>query len=495
VSITVTGVNDPPIAGDDSYSVSEDELLTVSASGVLGNDSDPEGDTLRAVLVSGPSNGTLVLSTNGGFVYTPATNFNGSDSFTYRATDGMTNSGVATVNLTVTPVNDAPSFTKGPNQLVQQNAGLQTAPSWASGISPGPPDEAGQTIAFLVSNDTNALFSAQPAVTPEGTLTYTPAPDSYGVALVTVTAIDNGGTANGGINTSSSQTFTITVNAPPTVSIVSPTNGAVFIAPASFTVVADAQDADGSIARVDFFSDTNFIGEASSEPYFILRTNLATGAYIFNATATDNLGATGAASPVTVTVIERPPLSNVSVVYFNPQTDFFEQQVRVFNPTYSTFAAVRVYVYNLTNVPPITVHNYSGLSNGIPYVQTQTAVPPGGFVDLIIEYFSPLRIAPNPVLQAELVPASGVTNELLGTMQRIDRAVVLSDRSFMVEFLTLSNRVYAIQYSPDLIRWNSAKPPVQGDGSRVQWIDNGEPKTDGAPASQPARYYRVLLLP
>ena len=75
--------------------------MTVAAPGVLGNDSDPDGDSLHAVLGSGPSHGTLALNPDGSFTYTPAGNFNGGDSFTYRASDGGLESNLATVTLTV----------------------------------------------------------------------------------------------------------------------------------------------------------------------------------------------------------------------------------------------------------------------------------------------------------------------------------------------------------------------------------------------------------
>ena len=72
--------------------------------------------------------------------------------------------------------------------------------------------EAGQTVSFLAENDNPSLFSAQPAIAADGTLTYTPAPNAHGVANVTVRAQDSGGTANGGRDTSAPCTFTITVN-------------------------------------------------------------------------------------------------------------------------------------------------------------------------------------------------------------------------------------------------------------------------------------------
>ena len=108
VTITINPVNDAPVANNDSYSINEDTLLTVSAPGVLANDTDVENDPLTAVLISGPSHGSLTLNANGSFTYLPSTNYNGPDSFTYQANDGQTNSSTATVRLTVNPVNDAP---------------------------------------------------------------------------------------------------------------------------------------------------------------------------------------------------------------------------------------------------------------------------------------------------------------------------------------------------------------------------------------------------
>ena len=88
VTITVSASNDVPIATADAYSTGEDTALTVNAPGVLANDSDADGNPLTAVLGSGPSHGTLTLNANGSFTYTPTADYNGPDSFTYRASDG-----------------------------------------------------------------------------------------------------------------------------------------------------------------------------------------------------------------------------------------------------------------------------------------------------------------------------------------------------------------------------------------------------------------------
>lgn len=108
VTIEVFPVNDVPAAADDTYAVDEDAVLNVPATGVLGNDSDVDGDSLTAVPVSGPSNGTLALAANGSFNYAPNANFHGADAFTYRASDGTADSDIATVTVTVNAVNDQP---------------------------------------------------------------------------------------------------------------------------------------------------------------------------------------------------------------------------------------------------------------------------------------------------------------------------------------------------------------------------------------------------
>ena len=81
--------NEEPVAVDDDYSIDEDNTLDVAAWGVLDNDTDADDDTLTAELVSGPSNGMLTLNADGSFSYTPNANFNGEDSFTYMANDGL----------------------------------------------------------------------------------------------------------------------------------------------------------------------------------------------------------------------------------------------------------------------------------------------------------------------------------------------------------------------------------------------------------------------
>ncbi|MFZ6004403.1 MAG: DUF7594 domain-containing protein [Actinomycetota bacterium] len=93
--------NSPPVAVADSYAATADTPLVVAAPGVLGNDSDVDADVLSAEKINEPENGTVTLNTNGGFTYTPAPGFTGTDAFSYRAFDGEAFSNVVGVELTV----------------------------------------------------------------------------------------------------------------------------------------------------------------------------------------------------------------------------------------------------------------------------------------------------------------------------------------------------------------------------------------------------------
>jgi hypothetical protein len=108
VRLTVTAANRAPVASTDSYTTPHDAALVVGDPGVLGNDSDPDGDALTAGVATGPAHGTLSLSVDGGFTYTPAPGYSGPDSFAYVASDGWTSSPSTSVTISVTP--PAPAY-------------------------------------------------------------------------------------------------------------------------------------------------------------------------------------------------------------------------------------------------------------------------------------------------------------------------------------------------------------------------------------------------
>jgi VCBS repeat-containing protein len=185
VTITVNAVNDAPTAADDAYSTAEDTTLTVGAPGVLANDTDPDGDTLSAVAGSGPSHGTLSRNANGSFTYTPAANFNGSDSFTYRASDDTVESGPATVTITVSGVNDAPTTTADGYTTAEDTALTVNAPGVLGNDSDA---DGNQLSAELGSGPSHGTLTLD----ADGSFTYTPAANYHGTDAFSYRASDGG---------------------------------------------------------------------------------------------------------------------------------------------------------------------------------------------------------------------------------------------------------------------------------------------------------------
>jgi VCBS repeat-containing protein len=192
----------------DTYSTNEDSALTVAAPGVLGNDTDAEGDSLTVAdgdpsdtdgsgevdPVSGPSNGTLTLRADGSFTYTPNANYNGPDSFTYKATDGKAESNTATVSITVNPVNDAPT-------IEVAAGGSCASASGTMNLTVGDLETAAGDLTLGKSSSNRTLVpNANIAFGGGGanrTVTITPAANKSGKATITLTVRDgNGGTAS-----------------------------------------------------------------------------------------------------------------------------------------------------------------------------------------------------------------------------------------------------------------------------------------------------------
>jgi hypothetical protein len=235
-TVTVNAVNDQPsfTAAGNPTPVNEDagaqNVAGFITSFTSGGGVDEAGQ-LPTYNVSAVSNASLfsaqpTINAAGQLSYTPTANAFGTSTFQVTVNDGggTANSGVdtsapQTFTITVNAVNDAPSFVIGPNRTTPNTAGPQTLPGQATSISFGPANEAPQTVTFLVSNNNGALFLSPPAIASNGTLTFTPAAGASGMATVTVQAQDSGGTLNGGIDLSPTQTFTITIqnNNPPTL--------------------------------------------------------------------------------------------------------------------------------------------------------------------------------------------------------------------------------------------------------------------------------------
>jgi CSLREA domain-containing protein len=222
-TVTVTPVNDRPtffILGapailEDSAAQTVNLVTNINA----GPLEEAQSVSFTATVNTNPGLFSVAPAVNssGTLTYTPAPNAFGDAIVTLVMKDngGTANGGVDTsieqaFTISITPINDVPTFTKGANQTVNEDAGFQFVSNWATDVSQGPNESDG--LSFQVTNNTNpGLFSQQPAVFINGLLTYVPNSNTTGSADITIVLKDTGGTANGGVDTSAPQTFTITV--------------------------------------------------------------------------------------------------------------------------------------------------------------------------------------------------------------------------------------------------------------------------------------------
>jgi hypothetical protein len=204
-ALPATAAGAPPIANDDSYAVDQGATLTVgAASGVLANDSDPEGDALTAALVGNPVHGTVDLDADGSFSYDPDSGFTGTDAFTYVANDGTSASPAATVEITVRP--DQPA-NRAP---IAKDLEYRTAEDVAKDIELDASDPDGDAITFAVTDDPDD--GTVTCAANSGRCTYTPDANFFGVDSFGYVARDSAAATSGPARV----TVTVTaVNDPP----------------------------------------------------------------------------------------------------------------------------------------------------------------------------------------------------------------------------------------------------------------------------------------
>lgn len=212
VTLTVNALNLAPLAVNDTYSTLPDTALTVAIPGVLGNDSDPNGDALTAGRRTSPTNGTLTLKSNGRLVYIPNAGFTGTDSFTYWANDGRGKRSWATVTINVVEANNLPVATDDSYQSPQDTALTITPPGVLVNDSDSDGDPLTASVASAPANGTLSLAT-------DGSFVYTPATGFSGADSFTYSVADGrGGSATATV--SLNITPVLTDNAPNFIVVV-----------------------------------------------------------------------------------------------------------------------------------------------------------------------------------------------------------------------------------------------------------------------------------
>ena len=227
-TVTVNAVNDAPmlttIAALPGGVEDAPLVITYADLAAAADEADPDGDALSfrveslaaGALTRGGvplATGDLIAPTDT-LLWQPPANANGAlPAFAVRAHDGsLASASAVAVTVQVAEVNDAPSFVKGPDQLVCPWAAAQVIDQWATAIVAGPANEAGQAVWFEVTAGRPEVFAQQPTISPEGTLRYAVNSQASGSSTVTVVLRDSGGTARGGADASPPATFTVTLD-------------------------------------------------------------------------------------------------------------------------------------------------------------------------------------------------------------------------------------------------------------------------------------------
>lgn len=231
VRIDVSSANDGPSASDDSATTDEDMSVTFS---VLANDSDPEGDPLTVTATGTPANGTVANNGDGTLTYTPNTDYNGADSFTYTVSDGN-QTATATVNVTVNAVNDAP-VASGDTATTDEDTSV-SIDVLANDV------DVDSMALTLVSVDLPAAYGTATVNTGTNMIDYTPDADFSGTDFFTYTVSDG--------DTTSSVWVQVTVN-PANDAPVANTDAVTSDedSPITFDVLGNDSDIDGDTLSV-----------------------------------------------------------------------------------------------------------------------------------------------------------------------------------------------------------------------------------------------------
>lgn len=189
--------------------------------------------------------------------------------------------------------------------------------------------------------------------------------------------------------------------------------------------------------------------------------------------------------------------TNISEMVFNPQISLMEQSIRLVNTGPSAVDSARVIVTGLTN----WLRNAVGTNNGNPYVAYTSPLNAGQSADLVLQYFVPTRL-PIAVDNTNYIAVPTSRFDVIAPSNsglEITNQYRLPSGAFLIEFPAKPGTTYTILYSPDITFSNtfSAIPSIVAQADKVQWIDDGPPKTISHPSNptNTSRFYRVLENP
>lgn len=299
VTLTITAVNDAPVAVDDTASVTEDGSVTVT---VLTNDSDVDGDVLTVTMAS-TENGSVAVNNGTTVTYTPVANVNGEATFTYTISDGFGGTDTATVTVVIVAINDAPVANNDQANVSEDSSVIINALANDADID-------GDT---LIITDATAN-SGTVTISSDGNIVYTPLPNFVGTAIITYTISDG----NGGVATAQIMVTVENVNDAPTLE-----GGEVSTnqdTPLSINVLSNANDIDGDTLTIASAEATNGTVEIINGVVTFTPADGFHGTATITVCVADPSGAQACAT-YTVTVIDTNDAPTVMDLTFTMEED------------------------------------------------------------------------------------------------------------------------------------------------------------------------------
>jgi len=194
-----------------------------------------------------------------------------------------------------------------------------------------------------------------------------------------------------------------------------------------------------------------------------------------------------------LTVIGKPEGSIRALGPMTPdrQTGLLVQEYEVTN----TGRVAAVFRILIRNMPARTqVWNAHGTVEGIPYVDLAFSLAPGAKQKITLEYRSADRTTiPQPEFEVTTAAEAEPPQTPTGVTLALQPRVTLDNGNVLLEFNSAAGKTYYLQYATDPALWKTALPKVEGTGNRIQWLDNGPPRTDSHPSTASSRFYRILV--
>ena len=495
LSITIAGANDAPVAGAITLPPATAGRAFGPITVVPFTDVD---NALLTYTVTGLPAGIVFDPVTRTFSGTPGTA--GNFDLTLTASDGeFSVSTPFTLQVTAPPVNTVPSgpiaFTSDPGRVVGPNGSVLAvadadSPELTVTLSAGVglltlPNRAGLTLlAGSGLNETSLTFRGlvRDLNAALAQLIYQAPTGFFGQDTITITTTDERG-----------NTDVDRIDPPITIALAT-LGGTDVSAPIASISSKDKQLVSGRVTQFDasLVKGVSVSGTGAAGQLVVGSPTRQDGSVQQTTVSVELAYADGSKEvvPVKVTVYN-PKLQLVTRLVLNPQTSLYEQRVEVTNTTPYAIDSFRVLIPTLPS--GVTLYSRSTTTpTGQPAVEDTRLLQPGEVRVFIIEYFAPnVAQFPEPAVVLE-INAVGTLASPLGTTAAIERTVLAPNGRRYIEFSTVVNQTYWIQYRDSATAsWVTSTVAVAGTGTSINWLDDGWPKTNSAPTA--AREYRLLV--